>query len=405
VKVQEVSEDLGVRYVLEGSVQRAGQRIRVTAQLIDATKGHHLWAEQYDRDFQDLFALQDEITRKIMRAMQIKLIAGEQALLWRGTESIPAFEKLSQGSQLMRRLTKQDNAQARRLFEEAIALDSEYVMAYTLLGASYLYDVWRGWSRSPRQSLSQATEQVQKALSMDQTFDMAHSVLGHIYLVKGQYEEAISEGERAVELNPNGADAHARLGMSLYVAGRDQEAIALLNRAMRLNPHPPNWYLLHLGNAYRNAGKHEDAIHTYKKTLHRNPNLVSAHLGLASSYVLLGLEKEGRAAAEEALRISPKMNLMYLEKTIRYKDQAKKELILDAFRKAGIPETPPMSLSNKTTIAILFKKNELDFLSQLPPFIKGDRGVFIRGTYDNELEIYNTGYSLCSIHSALGMKV
>jgi adenylate cyclase len=355
VKVGQVAEDLGVRYVLEGSVQRSGDRIRITAQLIDAIKGHHLWAESYDRELEDLFALQDDITLKIMTAMRVKLAHGGQFEAYEkfSASNIRALEKGMKGVQIMRRMTKQDMSQARKLFEEAIALDPEYVGAYTVLAMTHLYEVWLGWSKSPRESMVQAIKLARKSLAMAENFDMTHSLIGHIHLAKRQYAKAIAAGERAIELNPNSADAHARLAMTLTMAGRHEEAIALLERAIRLNPYPPNWYLSNLGNAYRNAGKYEEAVTSYKKVLKRNPNFLFAHRGLASVYSLLGREDEARAEVQEILRINPALSIQRLAKILLYKNKADRDMVIDALRRAGLPETPPLPLPDKPSIAVL----------------------------------------------------
>jgi adenylate cyclase len=340
VKVQQVAEELGVRYLLEGSVQRSANRIRVNAQLIDAIKGHHLWAESYDRNLKDLFALQDDITLKIMQSVRAKLTAGAEAVVFEkfSTNNIQALEKGLRGLQIMRKVTKQDNAQARQLFEEAIALDPTYVGAHTILAMTHLYDVWLGWSENPRNSMAQAIKLGQKALAMGETFDMTHSLFGHIYLVRRQYEKAISAGEKAIELNPNSADAHARLAMSLYNAGRHEEAIALLERAIRLNPYPPNWYLVNLGNAYRNVGKYEEAVTLFKRVLSRNPHYLYAHIGLASVYSLLNREEEARAEVKEILRINPKFSLERFAKVLLYKNKSDMEMVIDSLRTAGLPD-------------------------------------------------------------------
>jgi adenylate cyclase len=355
VKVGQVAEDLGVRYVLEGSVQRSGDSIRITAQLIDAIKGHHLWAESYDGKLADLFALQDDITLKIMTAMRIKLAHGGQLETFEkfGSSNIHALEKGMKGVQLMRRLTKQDMSQARKLLEEAITLDTEYVGAYTLLAMTHLYEVWLGWSKNPRDSMAQAIKLARKSLAMAENFDITHSLIGHIHLAKRQYEKAIAAGERAIELNPNSADAHARLAMTLTRAGRHEEAIALLERAIRLNPYPPNWYLSNLGNAYRNAGKYEEAVISYKKVLKRNPDFLFAHAGLASVYSLLGREDEAQAEAEEILKTNPAFSIERFAKTLLYKNKADSDIVIDGLRRAGLPETPPLPLPDKPSIAVL----------------------------------------------------
>jgi len=203
VKVQQVGEELGVRYTLEGSVRKAGDRVRITAQLIDATTGGHLWSERYDRDLKDIFALQDEITMKILTALRVKLTEGEQARVYdRGTGNLDSFMKVLEGNSYFFRFNIDDNTVARQMFEEAIALDPENPGACAMLGWTYLMDVWYGSSESTARSMEQASELAQKALALDDTLDYSHSLLGNIYLMTRQHEKAIAENERAVALNP-----------------------------------------------------------------------------------------------------------------------------------------------------------------------------------------------------------
>ena len=337
VKVQQVGEELGVRYVLEGSVRKAGDRVRITAQLVDAATGGHLWSERYDRDLKDIFALQDEITMKILTALRVKLTEGEQARLYgRAGENLDSFLKVLQGRAYFYRFNKGSNLQARQMFEETIALDPKNATAYMMLGWTHLIEVWFGWTKSPGKSMERAVELAQKALALNDTLDTTHSLLGNIYLVKRQHEKAIAEAERAVVLNPNGADAHAHLGMILHYAGRPEEAITLLNKATRLNPLPPNWYLFSLGHAYRLTGQYEEAIAVYKRALHRNPDDMLAHTGLAATYSLLEREEEAHAEAAEVLRINPKFSLEFSAKTLPFKNKADTERYIDALRKAGL---------------------------------------------------------------------
>ena len=206
VKVKQVSEELGVRYVLEGSVQRAVDRIRINAQMVDALTGHHIWAEKYDRDLKNIFALQDEITMKIVTALQVKLTTGEMAhLMAKGAKNIEAYIKFLQALEL--HTTKEGNIQAKKILEEAIALDPEYSRLYTALAGTYANDVWYGTTDSPERSLAQALEAVQKAISLDNTNSAAYGVLGWIYGLKRQYNQAIAECERAVSLSPNSAES------------------------------------------------------------------------------------------------------------------------------------------------------------------------------------------------------
>jgi len=339
VNAQQVGKELGVRYILEGSVQKAADRVRITAQLIDATTGYHLWSENYDRDLSDIFALQDEITLKIINAFHIKLTWGEQARLWEGrTTSIRAFDKFARGQDCFFRLTEKDNKQARHFFKEAINVDNSYDMAYIMLGYTHMTDLLYGWSKSPIESFEQAEKNVEKALGLNDSIDLAHSLQGWIYLFKRQHDEAIEAGERAVELNPNGAEAHAQLAFILIYSDKIELAIKLLNRALRLNPIPQSYFYLILGMAYRNIGQYEKAIEVCKKALSGNPDMLPPYLTLAASYSSLDRAKEARKAVEEILRIQPDFSLEYFANTLPYKNRENLDKYISALRKAGLSE-------------------------------------------------------------------
>jgi adenylate cyclase len=266
VKVQRVAEELGVRYVLEGSVRKSDNRLRITAQLIDALTGRHLWAERYDRELKDIFAIQDEITKKIITALQIELTEGEQAGIYaRGTDNLEAYLKFLEAIEYGRRQNPDDNQKAKRIVKQSIALDPNYAVAYRLLGATHMMEVWLGSTKSPKDSLRRAVELSKKAIALDESLGMAHGLLGHIYILMKDYEKGIEVGQRAVEVAPNDADAHAYLGMGLRFADRPEEAIKAFKRAMRLNPKAPSWYLHSLAEANRNMGRYDEAIKWGKK--------------------------------------------------------------------------------------------------------------------------------------------
>ena len=339
VMVQQVGQELGVRYVLEGSVRKSADRVRVTAQLIDAMTGKHLWAEKYDRDLKDIFALQDEIMMKVIAALQVKLTEGEQALIVAGgTDNFEAYAKFLQGVEYAKRFNKDGNLLARKMAEEAIALDPNYPRGYRLLATSHFLDVIFGISKSPKQSLAKAAELYQKVIILDPSEAVAHAFLGFVYTMMRQYEKGIAEAKKAVALNPNAADAQCFFGRISYFNGRHKEAIAAIKKAMRLNPFPPNWYFQQLGFAYCHAGMYEEAIAACQKALHVSPDNLLAHLGLAASYSLSGREEEARAEVEEVLRLSPKFCLERILKGWPYKKQSDKDLIVNALRKAGLPE-------------------------------------------------------------------
>jgi TolB-like protein/class 3 adenylate cyclase/Flp pilus assembly protein TadD len=354
VKIQQVAEELGVRYVLEGSVQRSGESLRVIAQFIDAIGGHHLWSERYDRELKNIFALQDEITMKILVALQVKLTQGERARVsLRGTNNLEAYLKNLQGWESYLQLTEGDNVRAREFFQDAIALDPKYSSPYALLGWTHMMDARFGWSESRRESRDRALELAQKAIALGDPTARGRLLLSYIYRQKRQYEESIAEMERVIELNPNFADAHAHLAGRLYAVGRGEEAVASAKKAIRLNPMGPWAYWYWLGMGHWVMGRYEEAIAAYKKALDRRPTALPVQIVLTASYSLLGREEEARAEAAEVLRLNPKFSVEKYAKRLPFKNQALTERYVGALRKAGLPETPPLPLPDKPSIAVL----------------------------------------------------
>ena len=341
VKVNQIAEELGVQYVLEGSVRKAGGRVRITAQLIDALTGRHLWAERYDRDLKDIFALQDEITIKIISALQVKLTDGEIARTSaKGTQNLEAYLKLLQAYEFLYTVTKEGIAQARRLCEEAIELDQEYAAAYGLLGATHFMDSTMGWSKSRKESLNRAFEIIKKAKVLDDSLPVPHSNLGFLYVMTRQYDKGIEECERAVALAPNSGKAHIWMGLVLHITGRHEEAVRYSEQALRLDPLAPGWYFRILGQAYSWVGRYEEAITAFKKSLQQAPNDILTHLHLTTAYSWAGRLEEAHTQVAEVLRINPKYSVERA-KTILYKNKTDRERWINALRKAGLPEHPP----------------------------------------------------------------
>ena len=309
--------------------------MRIEAQLIDALKGHHLWAESYDKILEGLFALQDDITLSILKALQVRMTVTHDEF-GIGTDNLEAYLKLLQAIYHAWRWNKDDMDFARRLYIEAIASDPEYAEAYTRLGWTHYHDVYLGWSKTPKNSLMRAEELAQKSISLNNSLPSAHSLIACIYLLKRQYEKAIAEGERAVALNPNSALENVLFGWILSNAGKREEAILLYKKALRLNPYPPTWYLSHLGQAYFLEGRYDEAVAVLTKATHRNPDIFYFYIDLAAAYILLGHEEEARAAAAEILRLNPRFSSEWVEKTALFKDQADKKHVINALRKAGL---------------------------------------------------------------------
>jgi len=336
IKIAKVGQELGVRHVLEGSVRKANGRVRITAQLVDATTEGHLWAERYDRDLKDIFALQDEVTQKIVAALAVKLTEDEKKRLERKyTDNMEAYDFYLQGSEYQNRYTKETNVQARIMFERAIDLDPEFAAAYGWLGFTHFHEWTFGWSKNP-QSLELAFELAQRTLDLDDSLPLGHHLLGKVYSRKKQHEKAIAELKKAIALSPNSADGLVGLGYILNFAGRPEEAIGLVKKAMRLNPMYPAYYLWELGHAYFITGRYEEAIETLKRVLDRNSNFMPAHVFLAASYSEIGREEDARAEVTEVERLSPQASLVALRRTLPYKDQSVLERLIDSLRKAGL---------------------------------------------------------------------
>jgi len=337
VKVQQVSDELGVRYVLEGSIQRSGDRVRINAQLIDAVSGKHLWSEHYDRDLEEIFGLQDEVILKITSALQVNLTAGEQARVWaEGTKNLEAYLRFLQGREYLLRGNRESVAMARRMAEEAIALDPGYADAYALLGATYHNEVFLGTSH-PKESIAMAIELSQKALGMNGSLADARGRLGVLYSWSGRYDEGIAEGERAVELDPNSAMANFFLSQVLRYAGRSKESIPVMQKALRLEPMAPGIYVQNLALVYFQAGDCKEALAVCDKGLKNEPNNLNSHVIRAAVYGYCGREGDAREEAIEVLRINPKFTVESYTKILPYKYQANKDLTIQGLRKAGLP--------------------------------------------------------------------
>jgi len=330
VKVQHVSEDLGVRYVLEGSVKKSENRIRITAQLIDALNGHHLWAKQYDRNLDDLFSVQDEITKKIITAMQVKLTEGDRArAAAKGTENLEAYLKYLQANDYINQSNRESMVLGRQSAEEAIGLDPKYAMPYVVLAIINISEFWVGTNKSQEQSLADAIEFLQKAIALDDSNAEAHSRLAFVYLFSEQPEKALEQAAKAVTLDPNSSSAHYGMGKVFSFTDRYEEAIAEYKKAIRLNPIPPNSYLWSLGLSCAEIGNYVEGIEWCQKAIRREPDSLFAHIMMTVVYSYSGRDEDARAEATEVLRINPNFSLE------RFAKRAGPKLV-EALRKAGL---------------------------------------------------------------------
>ena len=337
VRVQQVGQELGVKHILEGSVQKAGDRVRINAQLIDTSTERHLWAESYDRVLEDIFAIQDDITIQLIKVLQVQLIGGEQSrFLLEGTENINAFIKMLQGLEYFYRLTAEDNLRARESWEEAISLDQNYSRPCALLALSHHWDYGFGWSKSPLESFELAEKMAKKALSLKDSTELAHQVLSFIHVFKHQHDKAIERGEQALLMNPNNADSYAVLSIVYSFSGMPEKARSWLEKAFRLNPVAPANYYSFLAVAYRMTKQYAEAIKAYHKSLQISPDFFQSHMGLAVCYVATGNIGKAQNALAEALKLNPNLSLDFVPIAAPFKDQSNVEFIVESLRKAGL---------------------------------------------------------------------
>jgi adenylate cyclase len=336
-KVKQVSEELGVRYVLEGSVRRSGEKVRITAQLIDAMTGYHIWAERYDRDLKEIFALQDEIALRILKIVHVKLqTGGHEGETGKGTGNLEAFLKGMEARAHFYRFTKEENALARKLFEQVITLDPDYALGYAGLAWTHASDVWLGTSKSPDQSLGLAIKLGEKTLVLDESQAGVHAYLGYLYAMTRQFDKAVVQAERALALDPNSSEVLLFAASVIAWSGRPKEAIPLYHKSIRLNPFAPGTYFATLSLAYRLAGQYDEAVEQAKKAVEREPKNGLAHLALVSGCIFSGREEEARAAAAEVLKINPDFSLEEYAKALPFKDRYQVDCAIDGLRKAGL---------------------------------------------------------------------
>jgi adenylate cyclase len=340
VKVKQVAEELGVQYVMEGSVQRSTDRIRINAQLIDALTGRHIWAERYDGDLKDIFALQDGITMKILTAVRVQLTEGEVIRMYpkyfTGKQGFDCYLKVLETFKYLERGTIEDTNVARRLTEEYVAMCPENAVSYSILARLYHQDFSLGNTTSPRATLEKAIELAQKAVAMDDSLSAPHMLLSFFYPLIREYDKGIAEGERAVALDPGTSDTYSMYASALLFACRPEEAIPLFQKAIRLNPNAYPVTFSNLGHAFRMTGRFEEAVSAFRKALQRAPNHLIVHIGLAATYSLMDREKEARAEVEQILRINPRFSLAYYKMAAPYKDQSETDKMVNALRKAGL---------------------------------------------------------------------
>ena len=335
VNIKQVAEELGVKYVLEGSVRKDKDEVRITAQLINALTGYHMWSDRYDRNLKDIFAVQDEIALKILGALEVKLTDGEQAILFKkGINNIDVYLHLLQGFHYLSNLNPENNSRARKIFEDAISQEPDYSIGYTFLAGTYLNDVMLGTTKSPKESYQKAAELAKKSLSIDPSQGGAYGILGGILIKQRNWDEGISLLYKSVELEPNSAFNLLSLGINLCFADRPEEAIPIIKKGLRINPTAPSGYFNTMAIAYRMLEKYDQAIEYLEAGIQRSPDELFSHLNLSACYILAGREQDAYAEAKEVLRLNPNFTVDQFDKALQLKNQEEKKRFIGALREA-----------------------------------------------------------------------
>ncbi|WP_394889393.1 adenylate/guanylate cyclase domain-containing protein [Mesorhizobium sp. AaZ16] len=334
--VRKVSRELGVRYVLEGSVRRAANRVRINAQMIDGTTGGHLWAERYDHGLEDIFAVQDEVTRTIVSALRVKLTAGEEARREsRGKVDPEAYDLLIRSRQTMLQLSAMSSMEARRMLERVIAIEPELAAAYARLSIIAFAEYVNRWNDATPEDLTRALELAHKAIEMDEAEPQGHISLSIALAWTRHLDEAEVSAERAVTLDPNSADAHTAIGNITEFQGRLEEAVAHYTRAHRLDPQF-DMSLHFLGRALLVLGRYDEAEIAFKKRLTLAPRSDMTRFYLACLYGLTGRHDEARRYWRETLEVNPNFSFDHLKKALPYRDPGVPDRLVRGLREAGI---------------------------------------------------------------------
>ena len=339
--IKQVSRELGVLYVVEGSVRKVGDRVRISAQLIDATTGAHVWAERYDRELQDIFSLQDEITEAIVGSMRPELHRTEvQRAVHKEQQSLDAWDCVYRGWWHGQKFTREDNAKARSFYERATELDPTFADAFAGLAWTYVYDASNEWAADRAEAIDKASRFAEKSLELDDRNSRARAVLGHASALAGERERMIESFERAVDLNPNDATTRGSLGFALSYTGRPDDAIAQLEQAMRLSPRASEMFLwlASMGWAHFSSGRYEEAVAWLERSRQNSPGFPLTYRGLAAAYAQLGRLEEARTALREDLRLVPDESISRIRTQIPVADPDFLERYFDGLRKAGLKE-------------------------------------------------------------------
>lgn len=347
----DLARELQVQYVLHGSVQREGKRLRVNARLTDATTGSEMWAERYHGSAEDIFGLQDRIARNVVSTLAINLTAAESdKLSSQDTDNLEAYEYFLRGRERYYRFSREENLAARDFYLNAIELDPNFARAYAMLALTYRQEFVAGWSQEPEQALESAMQLAEKAISLDEVIPEAYFVKGLVHRERREFFDAMLAAEKAITIDPNYADGYVVKGSVLYLAGQAEEGLELVEKAMRLNPHYPHIYQLCQGQALYVMGSYSEAVNAFRQGIDRYPQSERLHLWLAASYAQIGEPEQAKGHMKQLHTLNPDFSLSFLEQGSAFRYETDLENFLDGVRKAtrvasGINSTVAESVS------------------------------------------------------------
>jgi len=335
-----IGKELGVAYVLDGSVRKAGNRLRITAKLVDTRNGSHIWAERYDRNFTEVFAVQDEVTRKIVSALSVRLTTSEEEKLGHsGTDNFAAYDAFLRGQQYAVQRTKEGNSLARDAFRKAVELDPAYARAYGALAILLTRDYRNDWTElSLSEARVRALELAQKAVSLDRSSPQAYWALGYVNLLQKNYDDAAEAAEQTIRLAPGYADGYGLMAFINNSQGRAEDAVKNIKKAMALNPYYTYEYPSNLGRAYYSLGDYTKAVRYLREAIQRNENSLHPRLYLAASYVRIGQQEDAEWEINQTEILHPGTSISRLANTLPIKDKNRLNRFLGDLRKAGLSE-------------------------------------------------------------------